>query len=71
MIEIIKEGTKRIVTCYNCGCVFSYEKEDIKQDIAYDEHYIAPGDYSIPSRFIKEYIKCPQCSKLITLKQEK
>ena len=29
MIQIIKEGTKNITKCSVCGCVFSYEKEDV------------------------------------------
>ena len=29
MIKIIKRGTRKTCTCDNCGCVFSYEEEDI------------------------------------------
>ena len=29
MIKIIKPGNKWILTCPYCGCVFSYEEEDI------------------------------------------
>ena len=32
MIKIIKEGTRKIAKCPNCGCEFSYEEEDIKKD---------------------------------------
>ena len=27
MIKIIKEGTRKIAKCQNCGCGFSYERE--------------------------------------------
>ena len=30
MIEIIERGTKQIKKCKACGCVFSFEKLDIK-----------------------------------------
>lgn len=30
MIEIIKPGTKEKISCNSCGCLFSYEKEDIE-----------------------------------------
>ena len=32
MIKIIKEGTRKIENCPNCGCEFSYEREDIEKD---------------------------------------
>ena len=30
MIKIIKEGTRKIAKCANCGCEFSYEEEDVQ-----------------------------------------
>lgn len=30
MIQIIKRGTRKTCTCKDCGCVFSYESEDVK-----------------------------------------
>jgi len=30
MIKIIKQGTRRTKECENCGCIFSYDKEDIE-----------------------------------------
>lgn len=30
MIKIIKPGTITELRCYKCGCLFSYEKEDIE-----------------------------------------
>lgn len=59
MIKIIKEGTKKIVTCENCGCTFSYEKEDTRPVKVYID-------------LIEQYrvlIDCPQCSNPVILKQ--
>lgn len=58
MIEIIQRGTKNKCTCANCGCIFSYEEEDIKHDGAYSMDVL---------RTRKSYINCPQCNKEITL----
>lgn len=41
MIRIIKHGNKKRVTCSYCGCIFTYEKEDVvvkdygRNDVAY------------------------------------
>ncbi len=59
MIKIIKEGTRKKYECENCGCLFSYEKEDIK---------------TITSDVIDcyiNYIRCPQCGYEIKLKSTK
>ena len=32
MIKIIKEGTRKITKCPNCGCEFSYERGDVLRD---------------------------------------
>ena len=61
MIEIIKKGTKKIITCLKCGCVFSYEEEDIRNDC---------NDYCAALLY-KKYIQCPQCNNEIIIKQEK
>lgn len=55
MVTIIKYGTKYKKTCDNCGCLFSYEDEDI------DAHY----EWLVP---IKETIECPQCRNDILLR---
>lgn len=39
MIQIIKEGITKQITCKNCGAVLSYNKEDIK----YPEQQYAIG----------------------------
>lgn len=44
MIKIIKPGTITELRCYKCGCLFSYEKEDI--EIKKSE-YIRPFIYAI------------------------
>lgn len=55
MVTIIEKGTKHKQKCENCGCLFSYEDEDI------DVHYT----WLVPT---KECIKCPQCGNDILLK---
>ena len=58
MIKIIKEGTRKIAKCPNCGCEFSYEREDIEKD----------GLLANNSVFIgKAWVVCPQCGKEIVL----
>lgn len=59
MIKIIKPGTKKKCTCEECGCLFTYEAEDIK--IGGTGYH--GGDYS--------YIKCPQCNNEIYLVEMK
>ena len=58
MIKIIEPGTRTIAECAECGCKFSYEKEDIE----------VSGLYSMDQlQTRKSYIECPQCHKSITL----
>lgn len=52
MIKIIKEGTRNIRECESCGCLFSFDKEDI--EITHEITEI--------ERYDKKYVKCPQCS---------
>ena len=60
MIKIIKPGTIiKEKQCENCGCLFSYEKEDAN----HITHFDSKGDYA----FGYDYIICPQCKKVITL----
>lgn len=58
MIEIIKAGTKKKITCHECGAVLSYEDEDVKTERN-------PQDRWNPD---KQYIVCPQCNSVIVLK---
>ncbi len=55
MIKIIKKGTKQVKECEDCGCVFSFDEEDIEK-INYSSH---PG--------YKRIIRCPQCETVIIL----
>ena len=60
MIKIIKEGTRKIAKCPNCGCEFSYEREDINDMIPLIR-YLS----------VAHYINCPQCNNDIILKEDK
>lgn len=58
MIEIIEEGTKKVVKCKYCGCKFSYENEDIQSH--------APSGVTVPDCIInlrRDYVSCPQCNE--------
>lgn len=52
MIKIIKPGTRKKKECVECGCVFSYENEDLKWD----------------ADRIQYYVLCPQCAAAPTVK---
>ena len=54
MIKILKEGTKKKCECYECGCLFSFDKEDVK---------MRKGEFGGE----KSSINCPQCSTEIIL----
>ena len=58
MIKIIRKGTRKIQECKECGCLFSYEEEDVKTK-------------SIMLVYYEKYINCPQCKKNITLEEIK
>lgn len=60
MIKILKRGTKTTEACKTCGCVFTYEAEDISIEQA---KYHGGGDC--------KYIDCPQCNARIYLEQSK
>lgn len=64
MIKIIREGTRRITTCKSCGCLFSYEAEDInniRDHIPPDQPFHVQGIYVI----------CPQCKEECIIAQTK
>lgn len=55
MIKIIKYGTRRVTTCNECKCKFSYEREDvINEDL---DNYKA----------YQEYVSCPQCGEKVLI----
>ena len=58
MIKIIEPGTRTITECAECGCKFSYEKEDIEVIVLYSMDQLQTR---------KPYIVCPQCHKSIAL----
>lgn len=51
MIKIIKHGNKRTVECKECGCVFTYEKEDVTTEQTGMNEYTS-------------YVMCPDCNYL-------
>lgn len=57
MIKIIEHGTITKQKCNTCGCLFSYEREDVITER--DEHML----YG----FNNDYIICPQCDTKIKL----
>ena len=59
MIKIIEPGTRRIAKCSVCGCVFSYEEEDI--------HMIP----HVRCLSVTLYIHCPQCNKAVGIMVER
>ena len=62
MKKIIKEGTKRKITCEECGCLFSFEEEDTchaELDVRFA---------GMPAGH-KTFVTCPQCESEIVLEQ--
>ena len=57
MIKIIKPGTRQTTTCLNCGCIFSFEDEDIQKE----------DNFNHPMTRFRKIIKCPQCKTEIVL----
>lgn len=65
MIEILKEGTKKKVTCRNCGAILSYEREDIcrRRNSPWGTGHAHIIDCPDVEAF--DYIICPQCEQKI------
>lgn len=63
MIHIIEKGTKQKKQCSECGCIFSFEKDDIEIISNYNPYQ----EYNS----IRKTIKCPQCSNIIVLEAVK
>ena len=57
MITIIKHGTIKKKRCDSCGCVFTYEEEDIS---IHDD-----VEFAVGSRY--SFVTCPQCKEEIKL----
>lgn len=63
MIEIIKAGTKKRVTCPTCGAVLSYdESTDVLKRGS--DPLVMHGCFAVA----QEYINCPCCKQDIILK---
>ena len=58
MIEVIKEGHKRFVTCGNCGAELRYDNRTDPIDSGYFDGFLGI------SRYI---LTCPCCKKEINL----
>lgn len=66
MIEIIQPGTRTVAECYNCGCKFSYEKEDIQSRPYKVIDTVAHDVVKLPIS-LESYVTCPQCGKTLTV----
>ena len=65
MIKIIKNGTRQVKECEDCGCVFSFDEEDTV--FSCDESDLKKIYYSSHPKGYKRIIRCPQCETVITL----
>lgn len=60
MVEIIKKGTKRIITCPKCGCEFSFDEIE---DVVRIPHPLHQG-------LTMRVIPCPQCNHSVSVDKE-
>lgn len=70
MIEVVKYGSKKRVTCPGCGSILSYdENEDVEKE-TFEELNLNP--YGMCERYTKhrKYIKCPVCKQQIILERK-
>lgn len=59
-MKIIKEGNvNRQVTCPICGCIYEFDRHDIRED--HDYSY-ALTTY-LPTYAITKYVECPCCGE--------
>lgn len=54
MIRVIKHGTQRTCSCYNCGCIFTFEREDVRSEKMSENEYT-------------KGVKCPECGETNTV----
>lgn len=66
MSKIIEFGSRTIYDCENCGCRFSYEKEDIQSRPHKTPDGCAPSITKLP-KLLEYYVLCPQCGKDLTV----
>lgn len=48
MIKIIKHGSYRTCSCYNCGCIFTFEEDDVTTEFVGTDKYTRG-------------VQCPDC----------
>ena len=58
MIKILEYGTTTETRCNNCGCRFTYDREDIQYDSTAEI-----GNMKNP------HVICPQCKAIVKVKQ--
>lgn len=63
MIEIIKKGSLKRITCSNCGSLLRYDSNE-------DVQYVQEPSLIGGETFIKEFIKCPVCDMELILMAE-
>ena len=61
MIKIIKSGTIQEKHCERCGCIFSFEEEDIETEVNVGS--------CMATKPYKKFVTCPQCKNKFILKQ--
>ena len=49
-IKIIQLGRLRKCACFNCGCIFSFEREDTKEEL------VGISEYAT-------CVECPECEE--------
>ena len=54
MIKVIEHGRLRRSTCYTCGCIFTFEKQDVEIE-----------QVSAITSTSKRFVKCPDCGEKI------
>ena len=58
MKKIIKPGTRKTIECNDCGCVFTYEAEDIESETSIEDAF---------NKSSRCFVVCPQCSNYIVI----
>ncbi len=64
-MEIIKHGKEYYSkTCENCGCVFTFNRNEIKRN---EQHYYDFREHTIKT---SSAITCPECGEIIELSND-
>ena len=67
MIEIIKPGKGHIAHCYECGCEFKFDPEDVTIKKKYDTWVDSLGNYHSFLRAMLFEIGCPFCHRTVNI----